>query len=100
MKTKDFERSLFQLLDTCLAMPVSASEMDQRNRALKGAGLLPLGGRGPHAPELEPYHVANILKGWAATTKPADAAQGVTQISALVPTDQRFDSLSRTQTVL
>jgi len=63
----------------------TASDLDQRARSLRTAGLIPNPGRGGASPPARPEHVAAILIGVAAPAA-AGAAGHVREIGALVPT--------------
>jgi len=78
MRAREFERSLEVM------SPWRASEIDQRMRGLREAGLLPVGGRGLNAPDIEPEHAAAILVSLAATERAADAAEAVRAYSAML----------------
>lgn len=55
MNSRELENDLASF-STC-----SPATIDHTARALREAGLLPVGGRGPHAPQLSSAHVANML---------------------------------------
>jgi hypothetical protein len=65
--------------------PRSEADLDVRGRKLRDSGDLPIGGRGPHAPELDERHGAKWLLGMCGTKKAVDAAAAVKEFSALVP---------------
>lgn len=58
------------------------ADIDARTRSLRRLGFLPMGGRGPHAPHLEPVHVANFLLSLASETASA-AAEAVQAYSII-----------------
>ena len=77
MTGKDLERSLASLT------PASAAFLDHTGRALRAAGLMPLGGRGVQAPAITAQHAANMLLGTALADAPPQAPGLVTTYSAL-----------------
>lgn len=70
MKSRDFEGLTAYL-------GLTRSQIDQRIRLLRYAGMIPSGGRGPHAPELEPLHVALILLQFASPTATSAMEHGL-----------------------
>ncbi|PGH56520.1 hypothetical protein CRT60_16490 [Azospirillum palustre] len=77
MNGKDLERKLSVLV------PRTHTQLDHFGRALRAAGLLPLGGRGLAAPEITPQHVANMLIALAVAEKPGDAPNAVIGYAAM-----------------
>jgi hypothetical protein len=77
MTGKELER----LLST--HTPRSAAELDGIGRALRDAGLVPSGARGPHAPDFNADHVAAFLIAAAATPIIAEAATTAKTYAAL-----------------
>lgn len=77
MNGKELERKLSVLV------PRTHTQLDHFGRALRAAGLLPLGGRGLAAPEITPQHAANMLIALAVAEKPGDAPNAVTSYSAM-----------------
>src|SRR5689334_1814244 len=59
----------------------SSSEIDQRTRALREIGALPIGGRGLNAPDITAEHAAMILIALASTERAGDAREA-TQVYA------------------
>jgi hypothetical protein len=68
----------------------SAAELDHIGRALREAGLLPSGARGPHAPDFNVDHVAVFLIAAAATPTIAEAVTTAKTYAALKPTKAAF----------
>lgn len=73
MRAREFEK-LLALLDP---KPWTASEIDQRTRGLRDAGLLPVGGRGLNAPHITAQHAALILISLAATNSAVETVEAV-----------------------
>lgn len=61
----------------------TTADLDIRFRKLREMRMLPVGGRGRHAPDLDAEHVATILIGVAGTGKASEAAWAVTQFAPL-----------------
>lgn len=88
---KDFERLLGQVAG------IPATEVEQRMRDLRRLDLLPKGGRGPHAPNIEEQHMATAILGLVAR-RAVDAGEVALRAASLRPltfdgfmeTDQHF----------
>ena len=84
MRAREFERELSSLSFW------SESEIAQCTRYLRGAGLLPIGGRGLNAPDIEPKHAALILIGLAAARRAADVDKAVEIYGSMPPVGEAF----------
>jgi hypothetical protein len=82
MRAKAFERALAEALD------VSYGELDQRVRPLRAHGMLPSGGRGPHAPHITTREAALMVLA-CVSRRATDAYTIAQKASALVPGDQK-----------
>ena len=71
MTGKELERLLGSLT------ALTATDLDLRTRKLRGARMVPVGGRGPHAPDYQAEHVATFLICIGGTESPSDAANAV-----------------------
>ena len=69
---------LHRLLMGGILVPFRSAEIDHTSRALRAAGLMPIGGRGPHAAQLTAQHVANLIVGMNAPTASRSAEFVVT----------------------
>jgi hypothetical protein len=67
----------FELLLASHTQAWGRSEIEQRTMRLRKAGLLPIGGRGPHAPGITAKNAATILISLAASAHAAAGAQAV-----------------------
>jgi hypothetical protein len=74
----------FENLVSVLCSRTSA-DMDARGRALRDQRLLPIGGRGRHAPDLNVAHVATWIIATCGTHMPSRAAKIVGAFRSLVP---------------
>lgn len=81
MRAREFESSLIGL------SPWRPSEIDQRTRGLRDAGMLPVGGRGLNAPDIEPQHAAAILLSLAASDRAPDAVDAARTRLEMVPVE-------------
>lgn len=79
--SKEFERLL------ATTSPFGATAIDQTARSLRPAGLLPVGGRGFAAVDIEPRHAANMLIGLTAAKHPGAAAYAVVAYRVLPTAD-------------
>ena len=77
---------LHRLLMGGILVPFRSAEIDHTSRALRAAGLMPIGGRGPHAAQLTAQHVANLLVGMNAPTA-AQSAEFVVTWNSTSPAD-------------
>jgi hypothetical protein len=73
--------------------PRSKSDLDIRMRKLREARLLPIGGRGPYAPEVGPREAATVLIAICASRQAVDAADAVRVFASLRPkfNDEAFE---------
>jgi len=83
MRARQFEKQLARLLLD--QQPWSASEIDQRTRGLREAGLLPVGGRGLNAPDITSRHAALILISLAATNRAVQTADAARAYASMEP---------------
>jgi hypothetical protein len=65
--------------------PRSASDLATRTQKLRDAKMLPVGGRGLHAPDIEAHHAATILIACAGCRNSVDSAIAARAYSNLVP---------------
>ena len=65
----------------------SSSDLDVRTRQLRGCELLPKGGRGPHAPEINAEHAATILLAMAVAPRAVDAGTRLPPYLSMVGPD-------------
>lgn len=65
--------------------PRSKADLDLRHRQLRAEGLLPTGGRGPNAPDIDARGAAIFLIACGASRVASDAAQGARRFGAAVP---------------
>jgi hypothetical protein len=63
---------------------VGAADIDGRNRQLREFGLLPIGGRGPHAPNILPGHTASMLLGLGSASVAAEAGKAAKRYAAFI----------------
>lgn len=63
------------------------SHIDQAARRLREMRMLPVGGRGPAAPDIDYEHVSTLLLALAATDRATDAAFKVTVYAPLQPAE-------------
>ena len=82
MTSSDFV-SRFSMITSC-----SRHELDRIAGYLRKAGLIPVGARGPNAPDLQPHDAANLFTGLVASARPKDAVQVVARYSSLRANDQ------------
>jgi hypothetical protein len=71
MTGKELERLLEAM------QPHGAAQLDHLGRGLRAAGMMPLGGRGTSAPELDAQAAANMLIALAVAEKPPEGARAV-----------------------
>jgi len=70
----------------------SNSDADQRAMKLRDALLTPRGGRGPHAPHLEPVHMTRLLIGLTASETAPKAADAVIEYMTMSAIGDRWFS--------
>jgi hypothetical protein len=63
---------------------VGAADIDGRNRELRKVDLLPTGGRGPHAPQIDQRHAAVMLIGLGSASVAAQAGIIAPQYARLI----------------
>jgi hypothetical protein len=80
--------------------PRSSPDLDVRSRRLRGAGRLPAGGRGPHAPDLNDAQIAAVLIAAGGTRKAVAAATAVKAYAGLVPVGGNNASFAQAPTFL
>ena len=78
MRVREFERLLAAQTSNW-----SASEIDQRTRALRAAGKLPVGGHGLNAPDVQAEQAAMILIALAATERASASVEAVDNYASL-----------------
>jgi hypothetical protein len=71
MTGKELERLLEQM------QPHGATHLDHLGRSLRGAGLMPLGGRGTSAPQMDVQSVVNMLIALGVAEKPTEGPKAV-----------------------
>lgn len=87
MRAREFEVGLASM------GPWTRSALDQCTRQLREAGLLPVGGRGPHAPDIDAEHAAAILIALGATDQASGMHLVVSVYSGLEIVGGRTDFL-------
>jgi hypothetical protein len=80
--------------------PRSAPDLHLRFQLLRDAGLLPTGGRGPHAPDLNDTEISLSLLAAGGSRKAVDVVQAVKAFAGLVPVHGTDASFARAPTLL
>lgn len=78
--------------------PRSGSDLATRTQKLRDAKMLPVGGRGPHAPNISARHAANILMACAGCRNSVDSAEAVRAYSNLIPLSDAKNSFAAAET--
>lgn len=92
MNNKQFERAI------CGLSNFRPFALDERTRALRTAGLLPYGARGPHAPQISPDSAAKVLISLASEDA-KNAPELVLKFWSMVEKDGNFLSCSFGETL-